>query len=304
MRQFLAESDIDTRGCLTVAGDKFHYLRNVLRVSCGDMISVRLRNGALQQMTIASIDQKQKKIVMQIAGDLASAKDTATGSFHAAPSADKPFVELWLFQFVAKPAKMELIVRQSVECGVSVIVPVAGTFCQSGAVTSAKEASQHNGKGGRWERIITEAREQSGSAVETRVEACVTVAEACALWQRHVAEVSCAGDGAQSSVGEQTSVSEQSQVSEQSLAVVLYEQTAGTKLLHEAAANASSVKTAAVAVGAEGGIAPEEIAQLQSSGFIPVHFATNILRCETAALYGIASLQTALLENSVWQNRE
>src|SRR5574344_3002237 len=299
MRQFIAETELDSRGCLEVADKKFHYMRNVLRVIEGNMISVRLPDGTLQQMTVASVDEKKKIIVLQVAGAVQKQND-----LHASPAANTNSVDLWLFQFVAKPAKMELIVRQAGECGVSVIVPVAGTFCQSGAVTSAKEASQHNGKGGRWERIITEAREQSGSAVETRVEACVTVAEACALWQRQVAEVSCAGDGAQSSVGEQTSVSEQSQVSEQSVAVVLYEQTAGTKLLHEATANASSVKTAAVAVGAEGGVAPEEIAQLQSGGFIPVHFATNILRCETAALYGIASLQTALLENSVWQNRE
>ncbi|WP_315329486.1 16S rRNA (uracil(1498)-N(3))-methyltransferase, partial [Treponema socranskii] len=35
---------------------------------------------------------------------------------------------------------------------------------------------------------------------------------------------------------------------------------------------------------------------LRNAGFTPVHFAGNILRCETAALYGIAALQTALAE--------
>jgi 16S rRNA (uracil1498-N3)-methyltransferase len=31
---------------------------------------------------------------------------------------------------------------------------------------------------------------------------------------------------------------------------------------------------------------------MEKDGFVSVHFETNILRCETAALYGIASIQT------------
>jgi 16S rRNA (uracil1498-N3)-methyltransferase len=54
-------------------------------------------------------------------------------------------------------------------------------------------------------------------------------------------------------------------------------------------------------VGAEGGISPEELDFAQKHGFVPVHFATNILRCETAALYGIAALQNAVVEKKVWQ---
>ena len=305
MRQFIAETNPDSRGCLVVEKDKFHYLRNVLRVSTGDMIYVRLPDGLLQQMTVALVDSKKKRMVLQTAGnslaaqnEIGSATNAASAagdgdstepiatkkcaaSCTAAPEAERPRLELWLFQFVAKPAKMEMIIRQAVECGVQMIVPVVGTFCQSGSVISAKEAARNNAKGGRWERIITEAREQSGSAVETNVHECVSVAEACEVWKAHVAE------------GES-----------HAMAVVLYEQTAGTKLIHEAASAAASITTAAIAVGAEGGIAPEEIDYLQKNGFTPVHFATNILRCETAALYGIAALQTALVENCVWQNRE
>lgn len=280
MRQFIAESELDIHGCLAVEGKKFHYLRNVLRIVEGDMILVRLPDGSLQQMTAACVDEKKKNMVLQIAGERTAADR---------PSDCPNRVELWLFQFIAKPAKMELIVRQAVECGVSVIVPVKGTFCQSGAVKSAEEASAAFGKGGRWDRIITEAREQSGSPVETRVEKCVTVQEACILWMNGIA---------------QNDDTIQNGNVRSSLAVVLYEQTAGTQTLHNAAANAPFVKRAAVAVGAEGGIAPQEVELMQKGGFIPVHFATNILRCETAALYGTAALQTVLMENSIWQNRE
>ena len=43
---------------------------------------------------------------------------------------------------------------------------------------------------------------------------------------------------------------------------------------------------------------------LKNAGVKIVHLATNILRCETASLYGVASLQSALLEKNLWQDRE
>ena len=53
----------------------------------------------------------------------------------------------------------------------------------------------------------------------------------------------------------------------------------------------------AIAVGSEGGISPKEVEFLIQKGlFHPVHFAVNILRCETAALYGIAAVQTFVNE--------
>ena len=42
-------------------------------------------------------------------------------------------------------------------------------------------------------------------------------------------------------------------------------------------------------------ILKEEIEILQENGFFPVHFNVNILRCETAALYGIAAVQSMIL---------
>ena len=48
--------------------------------------------------------------------------------------------------------------------------------------------------------------------------------------------------------------------------------------------------------GNEGGISPDELELLTKKALLqPVHFSVNILRCETAALYGIAAVQTAIL---------
>jgi 16S rRNA (uracil1498-N3)-methyltransferase len=86
-------------------------------------------------------------------------------------------------------------------------------------------------------------------------------------------------------------------------AVVLWECCEQTKTVHEVLSK-SDIKKVAIVIGSEGGISPSEIQELSLNGFIPIHFDTNILRCETAALYGIAAVQCALLENKKWEFKE
>lgn len=266
MRQFIVETPLDSDGCIGIQGKKYHYLNSVLRVKCGDMIYARLLDGSLQQMTVAKIDSCEKKIILQAAGKL-NCNDSIS---QVAPVLEKPKAEIYLFQFEAKPPKMDLIIRQATECGVCGIIPVEGEFCQKGNIESARKKSESGDE--RWQRIVTEARQQSGSPVETKVFSSVSVEAACGFWSSLQAE--------------------------HKAALVLYERSDGTKSIYNALKNADVVKKEnakiAVAVGAEGGISVQEITIMKESGFIPVHFDTNILRCETASLYGIAALQTVL----------
>lgn len=262
MRQFVADNGLE-KGCLYVEGKKFRYLNSVLRVEEGDMIDVRLPGGILQPMTIAKIDRFEKKIIMQVAGE-----ETCNENFgvHVRAGTLNLFkYELWLFQFVAKPPKMDLIIRQAVECGVKKIIPVVGNYCQKGNIESARKKT--NGKDDRWQRIITEAREQSGSPIETEILPCVTVQEACKMAE---------------SMGKET------------LGIVLYECSKDTISIKEVSKDKNNVQKVFLVVGAEGGISPEEIDLLKKNRFYAVHIKTNVLRCETAALYGIASVQTAM----------
>ncbi len=279
MRQFVSEVMPDAKGCIKVSGKKFHYLHSVLRVEIGDMMYVRLPDGVLQQMTLAKLDADAKIAVLTLAGE--KSEKMQENGIKALPIKQKAAVSLWLFQFIAKPPKMELIIRQAVECGVSVIVPVEGEFCQSGCIESARKRCVASDT--RWQRIITEAREQSGSPVDTKIMPCMSVEDACRLWQEQ--SVSDGKTG--------------------TFAAVLYEQSAKTELFHEAVGKALEnglvPKTSAVMVGAEGGISPSELELVSNNGFTPVHFKTNILRCETAALYGMAVLQNTITESDVWQ---
>lgn len=337
MRQFVSETALDGDGCIRVGGEKFHYLSAVLRLVPGDMLYVRLPDGALQQMTVAQLDGSSRTMLLSLAGEAASAEsataaaaagtkggtvsaDSAAGggspSTKATPIEHAGRFHFHLFQFVPKPPKLDLIIRQAAECGVSTIQPVAGEFCQKGNVESALKKSSPSDM--RWGKIITEAREQSGSPVPTRILPCRTFAEACALWKN-------------GSIGN----------SPVRMAFVLYERSGGTLPVHRAIARAveteeafetgesagvagesaetaripgpqthGSLKNApetadiAVMVGAEGGISPSELAGAKESGFIPVHLETNILRCETAALYGLAALQNAVVESDIWKLKE
>ena len=130
MRQFIVETPLDSDGCIGIQGKKYHYLNSVLRVKCGDMIYARLLDGSLQQMTVAKIVSCEKKIILQAAGKL-NCNDSIS---QAAPVLEKPKAEIYLFQFEAKPPKMDLIIRQATECGVCGIIPVEGEFCQKGNI--------------------------------------------------------------------------------------------------------------------------------------------------------------------------
>lgn len=263
MRQFISNKNPEN-GILVLIGKDFRYLRQVLRLSVGDMFSLRLPSGELCNTTVAKIDDSEKKITLQVC-DLITDSDSANSE--NLPS--EKLREIWLFMFVPKPVKFEQIVRQATECGVSRIIPVASEFSQKGA-------EKMNFKGDRFERIIKEARQQSGSAVNTIVENVISFDAMCELWK-----------------------SENETNSDSKFGCVLYERSDFTVSMKTAFAenNKKSIEKAAIVVGSEGGISPSEIEKMKSAGFVPIHFRTNILRCETAALYGISVLQSFIEEN-------
>ncbi len=296
MRQFIVENKQIHDGLIQLEGKDYRYLRQVLRVRAGDMISVRLPDGSLNNATVARIDEGARRITLQLC---AGTGETITRGVQAeeltgAAGADGNSasgmggVEYWLFQFLPRPQKFELIVRQATECGVSGIVPVVGEYTEKSSAQSLMGAKRE-----RLERIVREARQQSGSPVDTKVLEPMNLEKAIELWQTESTVV----EPAVPEPGRRVETTAEHREG-RDVAFVLSERGDCDGNLRATVQKADSIKRAAIAVGSEGGISPDEVRLLEEKGlFVPVHFAVNILRCETAALYGIAAVQCEIMQS-------
>ena len=275
MRQFISREFPDKKGLLRICGKDFRYLRQVLRLKPGDMLSVSFSDGTLQNTTVCSVDENSREILLQICGKSENFEtlDVTRGTKADEIQNSCPQIEYFLFQYISKPAKMEQIIRQATECGVKYVIPVCGEFSQKQNILSMQHSKKE-----RIERIVREARQQSGSPVETEILEPVSTENAISFWQ------------------EKKSFGSSGSLEQNSVAVVLWERNEKTVSLKKIfqPENSEKIKKIAIVVGCEGGISPAEVDLFLSAGFNAIHFPGNILRCETAALYGIAAVQSAL----------
>jgi 16S rRNA (uracil1498-N3)-methyltransferase len=169
---------------------------------------------------------------------------------------------------------MDLIVRQAAEGGVSEVAPFESEF------SAARIKPGMDEKLRRWERIIREARQQSGSVIPTAVKEPCTLDGVLDRWAALKGE---------KPGGLGILLHQEPQILEDGL-----EQ--GT--FHEYLYNSPTF--VAVAVGPEGGFSPGEAARFMSEGFKPLVMGSTILRTETAALYAVAAVRIILLESASW----
>jgi 16S rRNA (uracil1498-N3)-methyltransferase len=291
MRQFLLDQTPPPGGRVTLEGGDYRYLVQVLRLAVGDPVETRFPDGSLNTLIVEKIDSRAKTVRLfrnsgagtapgpfpasqQSSGIPAvgtvSASAKAGDSMPPLPEIPENFPRIILFQWLLKAPKMDQVIRQATETGVSAIVPVSGERCLPRDGDSSVRAS-------RWERIVREARQQSGSPVPTAMTEVVSVSRIADVWGSY-------------STGRRAS------------ALVLTEAPLARKTLHEYLD--TRMEIVALAIGPEGGMTPDELADLYRAGFSAVHFRTNILRAETAAIYGIAAAQSAITESEKWQLKE
>ena len=268
MRQFVSSKMPTSDGRLNINGKDYKYLRQVLRLQKGQVLDVRLPSGELTKMQVEQITTSSLCLCI-IHNEVLSNETTETGvSASELENSTKQSTNIWLLQFITKPQNMDLIVRQATEAGISVIVPVKSMRSQKNDAANRME---------RWNRIIREARQQSGSPIPTKIIEPCTLQQAIELWNTNKKDNYCS--------------------------IVLYEEIEGSKTIHESIIAQKEKKQyfdiASLVVGCEGGIAPEELEELKGNDFYPVHFNTNILKAETAAIYGISALHTILAEHNI-----
>ena len=259
MRQYLLPENYDGSGSIEVTGEESTYLTRVLRKSPGDRFpGLDPRGNRVSILLKSSIPGR---CTLEITA-VAVRTDSAPGNMVPA--------EITLFQSIPKAQKMDTIVRQAVEAGVTRVVPV-----QSENSLSRLDKEAGGKKRERWFRIARQAMQQSGRRRTLEIEAAVTVSEIPHMWSTF---------SAHSGIG-----------------LVFHEKRLSETSLHRLLSPA--VGAVAICIGPEGGFSPEEVADLLDSGFQPVYINTNILRTETAALYAVAAVQTVILEKESWTVR-
>jgi 16S rRNA (uracil1498-N3)-methyltransferase len=217
---------------------------------------------------------------------LAGADKAAEAANPAAP----PLPPIILFQGLPKGAKMDLIVRQAAEGGIREVVPFESEY-SAVKTKSADSAGARPGSAGtsgplaekikRWERIVKEARQQSGSVIPTEVKAPLSVDGLLDYW------------------------AELLKSRPRGLGILLHQEPwnpAGGPLaqgtFHDYLSNDPGFVV--LAVGPEGGFSPGEAARFIGAGFKPLVMGSTILRTETAALYAAAAVRIILLESASW----
>jgi 16S rRNA (uracil1498-N3)-methyltransferase len=258
MKQFILNSEPGSNGQIRFEGGDYKYLVRVRRLAPGEYFPALLPGGAEVLVRVCSVNNNV--LVGEVSQSALNNKLTEKATV-------PPMI---LFQALPKGEKMDLIVRQAAEGGLTEIVPFVSEF----SMVKIKNGGQ---KFPRWERIIKEARQQSGSSVATTIQQPISIDGIFDYWE---------------------------QIKIQQVGVV------GLLFHHLPLANGrlhrylnTSLGTIVLVIGPEGGFSPAEAERFLIAGFKPFTIGETVLRTETAALYAAAAVRVLLLERDSWETK-
>jgi 16S rRNA (uracil1498-N3)-methyltransferase len=256
LKQFILNSKPDKNGQLRFEGGDYRYLARVRRLAPGEYFPALLP-GAADTVSVRVLSVDKHVLIGEIS-------DEKPARAEASVSKNEPLI---LFQSLPKGEKMDLIVRQAAEGGLAQIVPFISEFSAPGNIGGRKFA--------RWEKIIKEARQQSGSLSPTVIRQPLSIDGLFAFWE----ELSAQNPGA--------------------LGLLFHHLPLAKASLHGYLCKRPEI--VALAIGPEGGFSPSEARRFMAAGFKPVTIGETILRTETAALYAQAAVRVLLLERDSWE---
>jgi len=271
VKQFLLAKEPDD-GIVRLDGSDYRYLVRVRRLAPGEFFPALLPNGEETLIQVLSVEK-----------GLLTGKLAASEKPPASPSPSMPAIIL--FQALPKGEKMDVIVRQAAEGGITEIVPFVSEF-------SLAKASAGEQKFSRWQRIIREARQQCGSKTATAIRRPLTKEELIEYWK----ELQVSG----------------AQTTNAALGLLFHHQGLENKSLHSYLDSSyhdnsnldKEPKFVVLAVGPEGGFSGSEVSLFLENGFNPFTIGDTILRTETAALYCAAAVRILLWERDSWQLKQ
>jgi len=230
-RFFVSESGFEG-DLVRLSAEQAHQVCHVLRLKAGGEIVVLDGAGNEFEATLTTVTGREAvgRIV---------ARRQATG---------EPTVQIILFQGLLAREKFEWVLQKGTEVGVSRFVPVE----TERTLLRARQIDPK--KLDRWQRIVTEAAEQSHRGRVPQIEPAITFAQSLARLAEFDRALIAATSGQ-------------------------------AKTLSEALApSGGPVASVAILIGPEGGFSDAETAQTRESGAIPVSLGPRILRADTAPL--------------------
>ncbi|MCX7786727.1 MAG: 16S rRNA (uracil(1498)-N(3))-methyltransferase [Spirochaetes bacterium] len=248
MRLFILPPSFQGQEIFRLEGKDYHYLVRVLRKRVGDSFNASDGAGTYYYATVEEIAPSFCILRVQRRGPL-----------------ERPFPEITLFQCIPKGKKLDLIVRQAVELGVSRVVPVISKF----SVPRWESLSE---KIQRLQRIAKEAAQQCGSLEVPKILPPLPLEGIVEVF--HPAEPD-------------------------QLGLFFHQAPLARTTLHQYLSLYR--KGIALVIGPEGGLSEEEVTCLQQRGFSPAYLGPSVLRTETAPVFALAAVQILLLEKTAWK---
>jgi len=249
-RFFISESDIQSEQ-VVLGKRQAHQIRNVLRMNKGDRIVVLDNTGYEYEVVLTEI--KKDRVLGQ--------------TEQKRPAAGEPQVRLTLYQSLLSRDKFELVLQKCTEVGVSRFVPV---ITQRSLVRDADTVTPN--KLARWQRIITEAAEQSHRGRIPELAEPLNFADSLSgLAEFDLRLIASPNAGWQPQASP-----------EQSRRTEIGDGRTEQGTLRSALCKAP--KSVAILIGPEGGFTDEEIQIAQDAGALTVSLGPRILRTETASI--------------------
>jgi len=219
--------------------EQAHQIRQVLRMGVGDRVVVVVDGAGWEyEVELVQVDKKGVTAVVH----------------HKRPITTEPAVQLTLYQSLLKRDNFEWVLQKGTEIGVSCFVPLL----------SERAVARLPKKLTRWQRIVTEAAEQSGRGCIPKISPAIKLTDVWTDWQPD-------------QPGLMPWVAADSVV----IGSVLANMT-------------TSTNSVAVFIGPEGGWTDDEVVNGRSVGLIPVTLGKRILRAETAAVVASALVMQQL----------
>lgn len=138
-KRFYYDGSLSTNAIISLEGDEFHHLAQVMRAKTGDRVCLFNGNGSFYFGEIKSLTKKQAEILIT----------------EEKPSANEPKIKITLYQALAKGEKLSLIMQKITELGAYNLKLFESEYCD----VKAKENKQE-----RMNQISAQAAKQCGRA--------------------------------------------------------------------------------------------------------------------------------------------